>query len=83
MLRLTRTTGETDEKRTDKKIEIYKETINRGIEDLLEIAEALPDQRLSELDDYVLELDDLKVGTHEAVMTLLRSAGTKGKQQIE
>lgn len=27
-------------------IEMYKETVNRGIEDLLEIAEALPDQRL-------------------------------------
>ena len=64
-------------------IEVYKETVNRGIEDLLEIAEALPDQRLSELDDFVLELDDLKVGIDQAVIALLRSVGTKGKQQIE
>lgn len=64
-------------------IEMYKETVNRGIEDLLEIAEALPDQSLSELDDFVLELDDLKVGIDQAVIALLRSAGARAKSDIK
>ena len=64
-------------------IEMYKETVNRGIEDLLEIAEALPDQSLSELDDFVLELDDMKVGIDQAVIALLRSAGARAKSDIK
>lgn len=62
-----------------KKIEMYKETINRGIEDLLETAEALEysEKAAMELDAYILELDDLKVETNSAVIALLRNAGTK------
>lgn len=60
-------------------IEVYKETINRGIEDLLETAEALEysEKVAMQLDAYILELDDLKVETNSAVIALLRNAGTE------
>lgn len=64
-----------------KKIEMYKETINRGIEDLLETAEALKysEKAAMELEEYIFELDDLKVETNSAVIALLRNAGTEGE----
>lgn len=64
-----------------KKIEMYKETIDRGIGDLLETAEALEysEKVAMQLDAYILELDDLKVETNSAVIALLRNAGTEGE----